>query len=336
MKRLIRRMLLSVIALLFAVAMPACSTNPATGKRQFNIISTDREIALGAESSPQFLKAYGGDIPSAGINAFVTDLGNRLAAVSERAELPWEFHVVDSPVINAFALPGGKVFMSRGLLAKMTNEAQLAGVLGHEIGHVTAQHVGQQMSRAVLVQGIGIGIGIAGQRSDSDWMQVLGVGAAAGGTLYLLKYGRDQESQADELGLRYMTKIGYNPAAQIQVMKLLKEAAGSSGGRPPEWMSTHPLPDTRIKRLYKMIRERYPDYQDVNKYQFHVERFKQQVVVPLAKLPPPKHDPKKQQEQQKKKQLQRSRYRRGSSTDQAKPPVFAMVCDCPHTFCLPQ
>jgi len=279
--------------------LPACSTNPATGRRQLNFISSNREMALGAEASPKFLKDYGGDIPSASINRFVSDLGNRLAAVSERKELPWEFHVVDSPVLNAFALPGGKVFMSRGLLAKMTNEAQLAGVLSHEVGHVTAQHIGQQMSQAMLIQGLGVAIGIAGQNNDSEWMQVLGTGTAIGGSFYLLKFGRDQESEADLLALRYMTKLGYNPIAQIQVMKILKAESEKSGGggRGPEWMATHPLPDTRIKRLENLIRKQYPDFEDVNKYQFHVQRFRTNILIPLSKLGPPKHNPKQQKQQ---------------------------------------
>lgn len=327
MIRFLRKLTLSVTAAFTFFTLTACSTNPATGQRQFNIISTDQEIALGQQNSPKFVASYGGDIPSSSINAYVTDLGNRLAAVSERKDLPWEFHVVDSPVINAFALPGGKVFMSRGLLAKMTNEAQLAGVLGHEIGHVTAQHIGQQMSRAMAVQIAGVAIGIAGSQSDEEWAQVLGASAAVGGSLYLLKFGRDQESQADELGLRYMTKIGYNPAAQIQVMQILREESKGQG-RSPEWMATHPLPDTRIKRLDALIKKRYPDFEDVNKYQFHVERFRTSVLNPLAQLPPPRHDPEAQQQQNQQGQQQ---YRRSSSLSQ--PALYASTCPCPSHVC---
>jgi predicted Zn-dependent protease len=274
----------------------ACSVNPATGQRQFNIMSESQEIDLGRQAAPGFVSSYGGEIPSASIRQYVSDLGSRLAEVSERPDLPWEFNVVDSPTTNAFALPGGKVFMSRGLLEKMTNEAQLAGVLGHEVGHVTAQHIGQQMSQAMAIQLIGVGLAVAGEQADSDALRVLGAGSTVGGSMYLLKFGRDQESQADMLGLRYMTKLGYNPAAQIQVMRILKEASGDGGGA-PEWLSTHPLPDTRIDRLEKIIQQQYPDYNDTNKYNFHVERFRREVLDVLATLPPAAHDPQAPQPQ---------------------------------------
>jgi predicted Zn-dependent protease len=279
-----------LLPLLAALLMPAagCSTNPATGRRQFNVLSTEREINLGSEAAPEFTTEYGGPIPSAQIREYVSNLGKRLAALSERPDLPWEFTVVDSQVINAFALPGGKVFMSRGLLAKFDNTAQLAGVLGHEIGHVTAQHIGQQMSQALVIQGLGLGLGIAGAASDNDLLKVMGVGAGVGGTVYMLKYGRDQESQADELGLRYMTKAGYNPVGQLQVMEILKAEAGRGGT--PEFLSTHPLPQTRIDRLNRIIREQYPGYEDPKgKYRFDFEEFDKNVKQPLRSLPPPRH-----------------------------------------------
>jgi len=291
----------------FMAFMLGCSVNPATGKRQFNVMSTNQELALGAQAAPEFVQSYGGEIPSSEILGYVGDIGKRLAAVSERPDLPWEFHVVDSPVINAFALPGGKVFMSRGLLEKMTNEAQLAGVLGHEVGHVTAQHIGQQMSQGMVVQAVGIVIAAIGEKSDNDYMKVLGVGATTGGSLYLLKFGRDQESEADSLGLRYMSKLGYNPAAQIQVMEILKDASGSGGG--VEWMSTHPMPETRITRLESEIKKNYPDHDNVSKYGFYADRFKAQVLDRVKYLPPAKHDPKAQEAAAQSKQLRGRRQR---------------------------
>ena len=152
-----QRLVYLILIFLIGLISSGCSTNLATGQSQLNFISTQREIAIGSEASPKFLEEYGGEIPSTKIKQYVSDLGQRLAAQSERPELPWEFHVIDSQVINAFALPGGKVFISRGLMAKMTNEAQLAGVLGHEIGHVTAQHVGQRMTQGLIVQGVAAG-----------------------------------------------------------------------------------------------------------------------------------------------------------------------------------
>ena len=252
------------VILALGLSTTGCSTNPATGKGQLNFLSTSREISLGNQSAPQFTQQYGGDIPSESLRAYVVDLGKRLAAQSERAELPWEFHVVDSSVLNAFALPGGKVFITRGMLAKLNSEAQLAGVLSHEIGHVTAQHIGQQLSQSMLLQGLAIGVGVASARSDNEWLKAMGIGASVGGSVYLLKFGRDQESQADELGVRYMTRLGYNPVGQIQVMEVLqKESTGKP--RQPEFLSTHPLAKTRIRRLEKHINEHYPTMQTLRR-----------------------------------------------------------------------
>lgn len=265
--------------------LPACTTNPATGKSSFTMgMSSEEELKLGAEAAPQFLKEYGGDIPSPAINNYIKNLGQRLAAVSERPELPWEFHAVDSDVINAFALPGGKVFFTRGLLARLTNEAQMAGVLGHEIGHVTALHVNQRIAQSTALETVVAGVGMAAEATDSAWLQVLGVGGQLGGSVYLLKFSRDNESEADELGVRYMTKLGYDPMGQVQVMEILQAAAGS--GSSPEFLSTHPTPSTRIKQLKKILEKKFPDR---SKFRFGEAEFARNILESLSKLPPAKN-----------------------------------------------
>ncbi len=273
-----------------------CVTNEATGKSSLNLISVEKEIAIGTEAEPQFIEENGGLVESQKLRDYVSKLGHELAAVSERPDLPWNFNVLNSAQINAFALPGGKVFMSRGLLEKMTNEAQLAGVLGHEIGHVTAQHVNSRMSQALIIQGIAIGASVAGEVADDDTLRVLGVGAGVGGGVYLLKFGRDQESESDELGVRYMTRLGYNPIGQVQVMQILKEAAGNGSG--PEFFATHPLPQTRIDRLQELIAKEYPAagradadndaYGSSDLYRFGEQSFKSNVLDELKKLGPAK------------------------------------------------
>ncbi|MEM8739341.1 MAG: M48 family metallopeptidase [Planctomycetota bacterium] len=282
------------LALTALAPLTGCVTNPATGKAAFNLISEEQEIAIGSEAEPQFIAENGGVVASQAVRDYVTDLGQRLAAQSERPHLPWAFHVLDSPQINAFALPGGKIFISRGLVEKMTNEAQLAGVLGHEIGHVTAQHVNSRMSQSLLVQGVAVGAVIAGEVMDSDALRVIGAGAGLGGGVYLLKFSRDQESESDMLGVRYMTTLGYNPYGQVQVMQILKEAAG--GGAGPEFFATHPLPQTRIERLEKLIAEKYPAaglpdadndaYGTRDNYRYDQRAFEQNVLAPLRGLPP--------------------------------------------------
>ncbi|MEE9405047.1 MAG: M48 family metallopeptidase [Algisphaera sp.] len=277
-----------VIFLFLVIALPlgGCSVNPATGRLQFNVIGEAKEIALGVDAQPQFLNQNGGEVPSARLRNYVTSLGHRLAEVSERPQLPWEFHVLDSAQINAFALPGGKVFITRGLLSHMSTEAQLAGVLGHEVGHVTAQHVSTRMSRAIGLQVGLIAVGAAAAISNESWLNVLGVGASVGGGAYLLKFGRDQESQSDELGVRYMTKLGYDPRAQIEVMGILKEASG--GGHGSEFFATHPLPDTRIKRLGKHLKKHYIEVMSQPGLKVGRANFQANVLDEIARMPSPR------------------------------------------------
>ena len=271
------------------ISLAGCSSNPATGGMQFNMVNESQELSMGEQTEPGFVQSYGGELPSPEVVKYVAELGARLAASSERASLPWRFHVVDSSVINAFALPGGKIFITRGLLQSMTNEAQLAGVLGHEVGHVTAQHIGQQMSRQTAVESsLAVLTAVAGASVQDEqkkgWIQTLGSGASSGAGLYLLKFGRDQESEADSLGLRYMSKQGYNPEGMLQVMAILKQASG--GGGSMEILATHPLPDTRVDRINKLLKESYPDRSQLK---FFEAQFKTNVLDKLSKLPPAKH-----------------------------------------------
>lgn len=303
------RFIVSLFALIAAMLLTGCARSAATGRAHLNVLSDEEEIQLGEEAQTEFLSKNGGPIPSQEVVRYVDGIGQRLAAVSERPELPWEFHVLDSKQINAFALPGGKVFFSRGLLAKMENEAEVAAVLGHEVGHVTDQHIEAQMSQALGISVAASVLGAAGSYTDSDWLEALGAGAQVGGGVYLLKYGRDQESAADRLGLSYMTKIGYNPVGMLGVMKILKEASG--GGAQPEWLSTHPLPDTRIERVTKLIEEEYPDYENFEKYEVNEDRFQQTVIANLKKLPPPKHG------------------RAAADAGDGAVPAHAIACNCP-------
>jgi predicted Zn-dependent protease len=288
----LRHGLPSLVLLSLLGLSAGCSTNPVTGKSQLNALSRDQEIALGEKSAPEFVKSYGGLVDSQPVRQYVSDLGLQLADVSHRPNLPWEFNVVDSAVVNAFSLPGGKVFITRGLLAIMDNEGELAGVLGHEIAHVTAEHIGQQMAQAIGIQVIGIGLGVAGSVSDSDWMRALGVGSQVGGSLYLLRFSRQDEYQADEIGMQYMTQLGYDPHAMVTLMQKL--SAQDKGGRTMEFLSTHPYPEARIERLNKMIAKAAPS--GGGEGTLNAEPYHRTVLENLAKLPPPrsKGEPKSQ------------------------------------------
>ncbi len=244
----VRRLLIAVLSPA-VVAAAACAVNPATGSREFSLVSEGQEIEMGRGADPEIV-AQMGLYPDSSVQRYVRDIGLRMAAESERPELPWTFRVLDDPTVNAFALPGGFIYITRGILAHLTSEAELAGVLGHEIGHVTARHSANQMSRAQLAQ-VGLGLGMI----FSETVRSYGGVASQSLGLLFLKFGRDDESQADELGIRYMTRLGYDPRELAGVMRMLSRtselAAGS--GRAPEWLSTHPDPANRSESILAQV-----------------------------------------------------------------------------------
>lgn len=222
------------------VSLAGCAVNPATGGRMFSLVSEDQEIQMGQEAMAQVDVGMGlYDDP--GLQAYVDSVGQALAAVSERPELPWSFKIVDDPVINAFALPGGPVYLARGIMAYFNTEAEMASVLGHEIGHITARHSVEQISRAQLMQ-IGLVAGVVLVPELRPFGDVLGGGLG----ILFLKFGRDDESQSDELGFRYMTKLGYDPQGAVDMFEILERQRDASGGAIPEWQSTHPDPGNRV------------------------------------------------------------------------------------------
>lgn len=244
----IARRITRFLPLALCLSLWACVTNPATGKRQLNFVSKDQEVSMGQQGAQEVAQSIG-VYNSAELNAYVNSVGQRLAAVSERTDLPWSFKVVDDPGVNAFALPGGPIFITRGLLAHMENEAQLASVLGHEIGHVTAQHSVNQMSKTQLAN-IGLGLGAAISKSIA---QFGGLGEQ-GLQLLFLKFGRDDERQSDDLGIRYALKAGYDVREMPKVFETLGRVGESAGGsKVPSWLQSHPQPDERVRRGEKKI-----------------------------------------------------------------------------------
>lgn len=236
-------------ALVATLLLVACSVNLATGERQLILIGEGQEIRMGREADQQITASLGMyDDPS--LQAYITQLGNRLAARSERPGLPWSFKVVDDPIVNAFALPGGFIYITRGIMAHFTSEAQLASVVGHEIGHVTGRHSVEQLSRAQLAQ---VGLAAGALFGPQELQGLLGAASAGLGLLFL-KFGRDDERQADDLGLRYMDRAGYDPREMPGVFTMLgRVSAEAGGGRVPEWLSTHPNPENREERIERAI-----------------------------------------------------------------------------------
>jgi len=229
-------------ALLAATLVASCATNPVTGRNELALVSESQEIEMGRQGAADVAQTIG-LYQDAALQAYVSRLGLTLAALTERPSLPWSYQVVDDPSVNAFALPGGFIFVTRGLLTHITNEAELMTVLGHESGHVTARHSVRQISRAELAQ-VGLGVGSI---LSSD-IRKYSTAAGAGLGLLFLKFSRDDETQADQLGFRYALADGYDVREMVSVFTMLNQQARmSGGGRLPEWESTHPDPGNRIK-----------------------------------------------------------------------------------------
>jgi predicted Zn-dependent protease len=225
-------------------AVVACVTNPATGRRQLMLVSEAQEIAMGQEADKEAIAAYG-LYPDPKVEAYVNGLGRRLAAKSERPGLPWSFKVVDDPAVNAFALPGGFIYVTRGIMAHLRSEAELVAVMGHEIGHVTGRHSASQMSKQTLAMG-GLVVGMA---VKPELQRFSGLAQQGLGLLFL-KFGRDDENEADELGLRYMTREDYDPREMLEVFGVLDGVTRAEGGaRMPDWLSTHPSPGNRLTQI---------------------------------------------------------------------------------------
>ena len=222
-----------------------CSTNPATGRPQLALISEQHEVEIGRDYDQQIQHLLG-VYPDPRLQEYIDRVGQKLAAGSERPDLAWTFRVVDDPVVNAFALPGGHVYVTRGLMAHLTSEAQLAAVIGHEIGHVTARHSVTQMSKERIAR---IGL-IAGSLLSPTLAGV----AARGLDVLFLKYSRDDERQADDLGLRYMYAQGYDPREMPRVFEVLHRVSQEQAGqRIPAWRSTHPSEEERIRTTGRAV-----------------------------------------------------------------------------------
>ena len=241
-------------AWLLLAALPVtlgCSVNPATGQRQLVLLSEQQEIAIGQENDQQ-IQAQMGLYGDEELQTYIQELGSSLAARSERPDLPWTFRVLDDPIVNAFALPGGYVYVTRGILTHFNSEAELASVLGHEIGHVTGRHGVERMSTAQLAT-LGLAVGTIAAGSKYRGLADL---AGQGLGLLFLKFSRDDERQADDLGLRYMTRGQYDPSEMPKVFNTLERVSAAQGaGRIPGWLSTHPDPGNRASRISEQIGE---------------------------------------------------------------------------------
>ena len=235
--------------------------NPVTQEKQHvGGVTPDQEIAMGLQAAPEMAQEFGGEAADPQAQALVEKVGQRVVSRTAAGTTPYQyqFHVLTDPqTINAFALPGGQVFITEGLLRRLNTEGELAGVLGHEVGHVVARHGAEQIAKSQLTQGLTGAAVIAAYDPNNPSSRNSAAVAAMIGQLVTMKFGRADELEADKLGVRFMGDAGYDPRSMETLMKVLEES--SQGNAPSEFFSTHPNPENRIVRIREAVQEKYPN-----------------------------------------------------------------------------
>jgi beta-barrel assembly-enhancing protease len=258
------RLIIAVVLAVIAIAGYFLGTrnefNPITQENQRIALTVEEEIALGLQSAPQMAAEFGGLDPDENLQAQIDTIGQRLVESSEAkdTEYPFDFHLLaDTQTVNAFALPGGQIFITRALLNLLETEGEVAGVLGHEIGHVVGRHSAEQIAKSQLIQGLAGAAGVGLYDPENPQSATAAQMAALVGSMINMKYGRDDELQSDRLGVRFLADSDYDPRSLIRVMEAL--AGANDGARQPEFMSTHPDPGNRIEEIEKAIEQEFPD-----------------------------------------------------------------------------
>ena len=234
-------------------------TNPVTGQDQYISISREQEIALGLQSAPEMEAQFGGLEPDSRYQTLVQTIGAKLVngSFASQADYPFEFHVLaDNQTVNAFALPGGPVYVTRALIDLLETEGQVAGVLSHEISHIVARHSAEQISKQQLTQSLTGAVVLATYDPSNPSSMATAEVALLIGQLIDMKFSRDDEIIADSMGVKIMAQANYDPTSMVAVMKILEQAGGSS---PVEFFSTHPSPENRIGKIEQAIADLYPN-----------------------------------------------------------------------------
>jgi predicted Zn-dependent protease len=247
------------VLILLAFVFAGCSVNPATGKNELMIFSDSQEINFGSEADPDIVWQFGGVYNDTQLNAYVNNVGQKVAASSDRINIPYHFTIVDNSDVNAFALPGGYVYITRGLLVKLENEAQLAAVLGHEIGHVNAKHSMKSMQQQLgfsMIMSI-LDQAASGSEKYQQWRGLIRTGSSVAFSAVSLGYGRDNELQADALGTKFANKAGYDPQGMIQLLEILKSLSESEPSAVEEFFMSHPKTSNRDSEITHTTTKRY-------------------------------------------------------------------------------
>jgi len=270
--------------LALGLMMAGCAVNPATGKKELALfqVSTGQEIVIGEKAFPQAVQQLGGEYPDEELNAYVDRVGQRLGRLSQRPDLPYRFRVVNDSTPNAFALPGGFIAITRGLLVHLENEAQLASVLGHEVGHVAARHSVQGLQRGALFD-LALGV-LSNVTADTSYGALAQQAGQMTAGLLEMSYSREQEREADLLGIDYMVRSGYDPQGAVQVQEFFYRTL--EGGAEPMWLAglfrSHPFSRERMEDNEAYIRANYPQSAGLN---FGAQAF-QLAIAPLTKVQP--------------------------------------------------
>jgi len=227
----------------------SCAVNPVTGKHEFMLLSRADEIALGKQTDQEIIEMYG-IYQDESLQTYINRIGSQMTPLTHQPDLPYSFKVLDTDVINAFAVPGGFVYFTRGILAYLNNEAELAGVMGHELGHVNARHSAKALSKAQLAQ-LGLQLGAAVSETFAKLSGLAGFGVQ----MLFLRFSRDNEREADNLGVEYASRAGYDAVGMATFFQTLERMHPSSDSGLPDWFSTHPDPDDRIAAVTQKTKE---------------------------------------------------------------------------------
>lgn len=240
-----------------APVLSGCTVNPVTGESQFMIMSEAQEIAIDQQQSPhQFSNDYG-SIQNKSVNQYLESIGNKLAANTHRKQIPYSFRAVNANYINAYAFPGGSIAVTRGILVNLNNESELAGLLGHELGHINARHTAERMSKSTLLNLAMAGVGIAASTVSEELGSLSQQVGQFGGAALLAHYSRDDERQADSLGMEYMVKGLYSPEGMVGLMTLLRSLSKHQPSSMEMMFSTHPMSNERYQTAIQLSQSRY-------------------------------------------------------------------------------